>query len=136
MPIKVLVLMNSLVFFLIVPILEISPSHVFNPDWPAHARLHEVWQLFTNAALSLMAMWLAWKKQALLIAALISVAVGGGFVFAFLTQTAYGGSMAHPDGSELVVLGVNPAFGVVALITAGLVSAIVLRLRQTWHASV
>lgn len=130
MLLKILVTANALVFVLIVPVLEVGPSHVFNPEWPAHAKLHEVWQLATNAALSLLALWLTWRRQNSGIAALISLAIGGGFVFAYLVQQAYGGSMAHPDGSELLLLGINPAIGVVGLISVGLVAGLLLQHRR------
>ena len=33
----------------IIPIIvDIGPSHLLNPDWDAHARVHEVWRLSTN----------------------------------------------------------------------------------------
>jgi len=135
MPLKMLISMNALVFILIVPVLEIGPSHVFNPDWPAHAKLHEVWQLATNAALSLLALWLVWRRQKTGIAALISLAVSGGFVFAYLIRHAYGGSMAHPDGTELLILGINPAFGVVGLLSVGLITGLLLQSSRTTRRS-
>lgn len=63
MLLRVLITLNSLVFILVVPALEIGPSHVFNPDWPGHAKLHEVWQLATNAMLGLFAIWLVWRQS-------------------------------------------------------------------------
>lgn len=126
MVLKILISLHALVFLLVVPVLEISPTHVFNPLWPAHAKLHEVWQLATNAGLSLLALWLCWGARSERLGAVISLAIGGGFVLAILIQDGYGGSMAHPDGSELIIMGINPAFGVVALLTLGLVSALTL----------
>lgn len=48
---KLLVTVGIVFYALVVPIFEINASHVFNPHWPPHARLHEVWQLATNCAL-------------------------------------------------------------------------------------
>jgi hypothetical protein len=92
-----------------VPVLEINATHVFNPAWPAHARLHEVWQLLTNSALAAAVAWMAWSPGKRVGAALLSLAVTGGFLIAYLLQGAYGGSMVHPDGSEKIALGVNVA---------------------------
>ena len=59
------VLLTSLVFGLLIPILEINQTHLFNSEWPSHARLHEAWQLITNTAISALALYLAWtgKRQ-------------------------------------------------------------------------
>lgn len=131
MLLKILISICAIVFILVVPLLEISPSHVFNPAWPAHAKLHEVWQLSTNAGLSLLALWLAWSQRKDRLAALISFCVAGGFTFANVIKSAYGGSMAHPDGSELIVLGVNPAVGIVSLLTVGLILGLLFDSRRT-----
>jgi hypothetical protein len=56
-----------------------------------------------------------------LIAGTIALTICAGFIFAFVTQASYGGSMKHSDGSELLVLGINPAFGIVAALAVGLV---------------
>lgn len=102
-------------FGLLTPILEISPTHVFNPDWPGHARLHVAWQLATNSALALLCVWLAWRRGKARLAATIALIVTGGFLFAFALSRFYGGTMQHSDGSELTISGINVA---VALMTA------------------
>lgn len=40
---KLLVTIGILFYALAVPLLEINATHVFNPEWVPHARLHEVW---------------------------------------------------------------------------------------------
>ncbi len=47
---KIFITLGVLVYAVIVPYLKIKASHVFNPLWPPHARLHEVWQLSTNCS--------------------------------------------------------------------------------------
>jgi hypothetical protein len=120
MPLKILTICSAIVFVVVVPFLEVGPSHVFNPDWPAHAKLHEVWQLTTNALLSMFAVWLCLREKQAVIAGTIAMMICVGFVFAFVTQASYGGSMKHSDGSELLVLGINPAFGIVTTLAVGL----------------
>jgi hypothetical protein len=114
----------ALILGLVVPILEINDTHLFNSLWPAHARLHEAWQLLANISLSLLALWLAWRGSAERLASAIMLAATGSFVVAFIAQAAYGGSMRHTDGSELMVAGVNPAFGVMLLASILLAAAI------------
>lgn len=60
---KILVTSATLTYGLVVPILEINTTYVFNPDWPAHARLHEVWQLATISAFAVLALWFVWVRD-------------------------------------------------------------------------
>lgn len=107
-------------FGLLTPILEISPTHVFNPDWPGHARLHVAWQLVTNSALALLCVWLAWRRGKGRLAATIAFIVTCGFLFAFALSRFYGGTMRHSDGSELLVGGINVAVALMTLSALGL----------------
>ncbi|MEO9525351.1 hypothetical protein [Marinobacter alexandrii] len=105
---KILLTIGIVLYAVAVPYLEINDTHVFNPAWVAHARIHEVWQLFTNSSLGLVALWLTWfdssgKGKASVIALLVT----GGFLAAYLIQDLYGGSMVHPDGTEKALLGIN-----------------------------
>ncbi|WP_309644311.1 hypothetical protein [Phenylobacterium sp.] len=109
---KIVISLCVLTFGLLVPVLEINATHVWNPDWPAHARLHEVWQLITNCLLAGGCLWLAWVRNQVAAASLLALAVISGFLAAYLVRGAYGGSMVHPNGSELLVGGVNPATAV------------------------
>ncbi|BFN28172.1 hypothetical protein PSCT_04341 [Pseudomonas sp. SCT] len=60
---KLIITFGALLYGLGVPLLEINQTHVFNPQWEPHMRLHEVWQLATNSALALLALWLAWARN-------------------------------------------------------------------------
>ncbi len=100
---KILMTLGILIYALLIPILEISPSHVFNPSWPAHALLHEVWQLITNSMMGLYCLWLIWKEGKIFTPSLISLLVMVGFLMAYGLRNLYGGSMVHSDGSEIAV---------------------------------
>lgn len=117
MALRIAITVNALVFIVVVPMLEVGPSHVFNPAWPGHARLHEVWQLMTNAALGIFALWLTWRSSRVQLAGGLTLLMSAPFVAAYLIQNTYGGSMTHADGTELTVLGVNSAFGVLLLLS-------------------
>lgn len=109
---KISVTAACLVLALMVPALEINETHLLNPHWPSHARLHEAWQLLSNATLSMLCLWLAWTQAKARLASAIMLALTGSFLVAFIARATYGGSMQHTDGSELMMGGVNPAFGV------------------------
>lgn len=121
----VILFLCVLPFGLLTPILEISPTHVFNPDWPGHARLHVAWQLATNSALALLCVWLAWRRNKAKLAATIALIVTCGFLFAFALSRFYGGTMQHSDGSELLVGGVNVAVALMTVSALGLAGLLV-----------
>ncbi|MDF1686697.1 MAG: hypothetical protein P1U50_07870 [Parvibaculaceae bacterium] len=121
MPLKIFVTLNAFIFVVVLPVLEIGPSHVFNQDWPGHARLHEVWQLLSNATFALFSVWLVWWQGKPLYAAFISLVLSGSFLIAYFVRGTYGGTMTHSDGSELLLYGVNPAFGLLLALSIGLI---------------
>lgn len=115
------VLLTSLVFGLLIPILEINQTHLFNPEWPSHARLHEAWQLITNAAISALALYLVWTGKAPKIATVLSLIIGLSFLAAFALSGSYGGSMLHTDGTQMTLGGINVAILIVAPLMAVLI---------------
>ncbi len=124
---KLIITIGALLYGLGVPLLEINQTHVFNPQWEAHARLHEVWQLATNSSLAMLALWLAWGRNDIKLPSILAMLVTGGFLFAYLVREGYGGSMVLSDGSEKLIFGLNLgafAFGIAFLISvATLLSA-------------
>lgn len=105
---RLLLTIGVVLYAIVVPYLEINDTHVFNPAWVAHARIHEVWQLFTNSSLGVVALWLTWMDPSGRgKASVIALLVTGGFLAAYVLQDLYGGSMVHPDGSEKTLFGIN-----------------------------
>lgn len=128
---RVLVTLGVLVYGLVVPFLEINATHVFDPLWPPHARLHEVWQLSTNSAIGLLSLWLAWSRREVVLASVLAVLVTGGFLVAFAGRALYGGSMVLSDGTEKMVLGLNlGVVGFVAVLMMSLTAVVLDRRAQ------
>jgi hypothetical protein len=128
---RILITIGVLVYALAVPLLELNDTHVFNPEWPPHARLHEVWQLATNSMIGLLALWLAWGKGSVRMPAVLALMVMGGFLLAYASRAGYGGSMVLSVGSvERTVLGLNLGVigAVIVVVTA--VVALVLDARE------
>lgn len=115
---KLTLLVCVAVFGALVPALEINETHVFNPAWPAHARLHEVWQLSSNCLLAALCAWLAWKRDEVRTAALVALCITAGFLVAYAARAGYGGSMLGTDGAEKVVGGINVSAVAVFVMTA------------------
>lgn len=101
--------------FLVVgpPIADLNATHVANPDWPAHARLHTVWLICTNSVIALLALGLLWGRpqQLTRTRVLLAVALLGsvllGFFVAAATQSAYGGALTDPNGIPFKILGLD-----------------------------
>ncbi len=104
---KVAITFSVILYAIVVPFLEINETHIWNPDWTPHVRIHEVWQLITNSGIGILCLWLVWYKKETKLSALLSLLVMGGFLLAFALKDSYGGSMKYLDGSEKTVLGVN-----------------------------
>lgn len=104
-------------FGVLTPILEMGMTHVVNPDWPGHARLHEVWQLLTNSSLAMLCLWLIWCSRQLRFPALIAFIISFGFLVAYALSPLYGGTMRHSDGSEIAIGGVNIAVAMMLVTT-------------------
>lgn len=104
------------------PIVEVNSSHVFNPDWTPHVRIHEVWQLITNSSIGFIVLWLIWIEKRVVLGAAISLAVMGSFIVAYALQDLYGGSMKFLNGSENLVFGIN--FGL--LVSSSIVITLLL----------
>ena len=128
---KLIITFCVILYAIGVPILDINATHVFNPDWTPHARIHEVWQLLTNSILGVLCLWLTWSQGKLILSAVVSLTVTGSFLAAFILQDTYGGSMKYLDGSEKTLLGVNVGvigFGLVVML---LIMVIFLEYRKT-----
>ena len=101
---------GGIVFYAaVVPVLAVNSTHVFNPAWGPHARLHEVWQLVANTSLGCFAAWHLWRRNDLRTASAINFLVMGSFFVAYLLRHTYGGSMVLEGRGERTVLGMNIA---------------------------
>lgn len=127
---KLIITFSVLLYAVVVPYMELNTTHVFNPDWTPHVRIHEVWQLITNSSFGILCLWLSWARREVILSSMISLVITGGFLVAFSLQNTYGGSMKYLDGSENTILGLNlgvVGFGLAATL---LVLNLLLELRM------
>lgn len=121
---KLVVTLGVLVFGLVLPFLEVGPTHVFNPDWPPHARLHEVWQLTTNSSLAVLCLLMVWVRRLYILPSVVGLCVMGGVVVAHGLEAAYGGALIYDGGPSLALLGVPGAL-LIPLATIALFSGVI-----------
>ena len=91
----------------IVPIIvDIGSSHLFNPDWDEHARVHEVWRLSTNFLIFGFGIYLLWVKKNEVISGVLSLCIHLGFVFSAATMSLYGGAATGEGVPEPFIIGI------------------------------
>ena len=72
-------------------LLDIGDTHLFNPNWDEHSRVHEVWRLATNFMIAFLGLYLIWKKNMHSIASLLSLCIILGFMISVITMPFYNG---------------------------------------------
>lgn len=113
---RIIMTVATLMYGVIPPLVDLTETHVFHPDWTPHARMHMVWLLGTNTAIALVALHFLWLHKSGLAAGVrhagvLGLCVYGGFMLSALTISFYGGSMSDKGG-------VPPVLGVDANILA------------------
>lgn len=90
------------IFTFIPPMVDLlTPTHIFNPDWVAHARFHTMWAIFSASAVGLLALWFLWREAGgVRIAGAIGSCVLGAFMLATLTMPLYGGALSDSNGVQ------------------------------------
>ncbi|MCB0375379.1 MAG: hypothetical protein KDD04_05620 [Sinomicrobium sp.] len=101
----------TLWYAIVPPLVDISSTHVFHPDWPGHARFHMMWLLVTTALLSFFALYCLLRGYpdkiiGARIASIISIGVYSGFFVSFFTMNLFGGTLQDQNGVESI-MGIN-----------------------------
>ena len=106
-------------------LIDVGITHLLNPDWDAHARVHEVWRLSSNTFIALLGLYLIWIMQKELLAALLSLCLLLGFWVSVFLMPFYDGLAVGQGVDELEPFGVPLniiSFAVVSIVQiAGLI---------------
>lgn len=123
---RLLLTLTALGFGLAPFVFDLSNSHAFNADWPAHARFHSVWLVLVLAALALVMLVMTWRGKPAAARRNLGVAIALGWVavasfgFAAILMPLYGGALAG-NSHEIAVFGLNSnllGFGAAAAMLA------------------
>ena len=87
-------------------LLDIGDTHLFNPNWDEHSRVHEVWRIATNSMIAFLGLYLIWKKNMLSIASLLSLCMILGFMISIITMPFYNGLAVGVGNDELKPFGI------------------------------
>ena len=106
-------------------LIDVGITHLLNPDWDAHARVHEVWRLSSHSFIAFLGLYLIWIMQKELLAALLSLCLLLGFWVSVFLMPFYNGLAVGQGVDELEPFGVPLniiSFAVVSIIQiAGLI---------------
>ena len=103
-------------------IVDTGSTHLLNPDWDAHSRVHEVWRLSTNIFIAAIGLYLLWVSNYLLLPALLSSCIVLGFFSAIFTMSLYGGVTIGEGIEEPNPFGI-PA-NIFVFITIGIIQSV------------
>lgn len=87
-------------------LIDVGITHLQNPDWDAHARVHEVWRLSTNTFIAFLGLYLIWIMQKELLAAILSLCLLLGFWVSVLLMPFYDGLAIGQGVNELELFGI------------------------------
>jgi len=99
---RILIIIPTIWYSIVPPIVDFTHTHVFNPAWVGHARFHTVWLLTTNTLIGIAALICLFKKipnqvMGMRIAGLLSLCVYAGFFGAALSMGIYDGTLSDSD---------------------------------------
>jgi hypothetical protein len=82
---------------------DFNATHATNPLWPPHARFHVVWQVLSNACISLVALYLLWTQSTdylthIYLAAVLNFIWGVNFYITLAAVPLYGGALRDVNG--------------------------------------
>jgi hypothetical protein len=81
---------------------DFNETHLFNPGWPPHAKLHMMTMITSGVSLAVFGLYIVWGKTASRLERLRLSAVAGflymlALIIASMTMPMYGGSMSSED---------------------------------------
>ncbi|MEL7396919.1 MAG: DUF6640 family protein [Pseudomonadota bacterium] len=96
------------VFYGIVPaIADLNETHLFNPLWSEHARLHGAWFLVFAAGIALIALFLIWVRDDVLLPITFGLMFVLGFWVATISAPLYGAALVDENGYVQTVFGIE-----------------------------
>ena len=111
---RILLTLTALLIAVLPQVVDWTPTHIFHPDWPGHARFHLVQLLMVNSALGVYALWILWGPGELTPARVqragfLQVIVLGAFFLSMALRGFSGATMTdRAGGVSQLAGGVDP----------------------------
>ncbi|MEO1747450.1 MAG: DUF6640 family protein [Pseudomonadota bacterium] len=96
------------VFYGLVPaIADLNETHLFNPLWSEHARLHGAWFLAFAAGIAMIALFLIWARDDVFLPITFGLMFVAGFWVATIFAPLYGAALVDENGYVQTVFGIE-----------------------------
>ena len=123
---RILITLATLLYGIAPLFADLNATHVLNPEWTPHSRVHMVWLLGTNSSIAALALWLLWSRAQRVLAAILGLCVMAGFWIAVATSPLYGGALSDARGIDTKILGIEGNALIFAIIVILLVAGIAM----------
>lgn len=124
---RILITLATLLYGIAPLFADLNATHVLNPEWTPHSRVHMVWLLGTNSCIAVLALWLLWVRAQLVLSAILGLCVMAGFWIAVATSPLYGGALSDARGIDTKILGIEGNAFVFGIIVMLLVAGVAMR---------
>ena len=124
---RILITLATLLYGIAPLFADLNATHVLNPAWTPHSRVHMVWLLGTNSCIAAVALWLLWFRAQLVLSAILGFCVMAGFWIAVATSPFYGGAFSDARGIDTKILGIEANAFVFGVISLSLVIGLMMR---------
>ena len=124
---RILITVATLLYGIAPLFADLNATHVLNPEWTPHSRVHMVWLLGTNSCIAALALWLLWSRAQRVLSAILGLCVMAGFWTAVATRSLYGGALSDARGIDTKILGIEGNAFVFGIIVILLVVGIAMR---------
>jgi len=133
-------LASRLLFTLVAVTISVGPmfadfnkTHATNPLWTPHARFHVVWQVLSQAGISLVILYLLWTDAAdymvhIWVAATLNYVWGASFYATLAAMPIYGGALKDVNGIKPFRFNI---FGTIYLVDTNLFGGTILMIVNT-----
>ncbi|MEL6203536.1 MAG: DUF6640 family protein [Pseudomonadota bacterium] len=123
---KAVVSAISLFYGFVPAFADLNETHLFNPLWSEHARFHGAWFLAFAAGVSLVALFLIWRRDDVLIPIVLGLMFAGGFWVATVFGPAYGGALVDANGYTQEIFGIESNTFLFSIVSILLIATLVI----------
>ncbi|MDE0885380.1 MAG: hypothetical protein OSB70_07585 [Myxococcota bacterium] len=134
---RLLVTLPALFLAIVPPLVDLNETHLLNPAWTGHARLHTAWLLSSNSMISLLSLWILWRgawagtREAILLATALVGSILAGFFVAAASHPLYGGAFADAGGVPPILGGLDANIVIFSALSLLLPGALFLARKPT-----
>ncbi|MEL6934647.1 MAG: DUF6640 family protein [Pseudomonadota bacterium] len=121
---KITVSAATLFYGFVPAIADLNDTHLFNPLWSSHARFHGAWFLAFAAGVALIALYLTWWRDDVVVPIFLGLMFALGFWVATVFGPDYGGALVDPNGHTQTVLGIEANLFLFSVLTLLLIAAL------------